>query len=424
MNTELAVALFNRRFKGMLEVSAESGTVFDYNVYSMDWIHNLKFQAGRAKGAGGLEKDVVEKITPGTEHSLVRKDDEQDREAHLEKASLLHIRRYATADEWKAYTQDRVDRAGNSGAAVRALMLEVNAQHVQFEAAIRLRGQAIQQRMDEAAQQHESAWGQHDAHYKGGAVRTSASNRIYEERLRLVKQLRARHAELVKDGAKTGAQQRLQISLAKETSKALSEALYFANEVYASEGGTIHAVIGMQTAGKQNDAQADTGVKVSVALTGSQWLQAFNENVGDVLKDFSHFADDPPFAVYRAGKYMDRMCRTAVEVRPKVADMALYKFLSDVAAKSVAVKNSPAGDDPIKSREAFADWKAERLETLRARVIAFGGYVAAARPPSVARDPADEPDEESRPEPAQIGKARDATRDVASMVATLPGAVS
>ncbi len=427
LNTELAVALFNKRFKEVLDVPFESGTVFDYNVYSMDWIHNLVSIKDKVRVGGvGPEHEVTRRMTPGTEHALTEEGDKREREAYLEKASLLHIRRYTSKEEWADYSKDRVARAGGRAADVRALLLEVNTQYEEFEARIADRMIDVELSIDDALESHESAWGEHEEHFRSAAVRTSASNRIYEERLRLVKQLRARHAALLK-GPQTAETRRLLVSLAKETSKALSEALYFANEVYASEGGTVHAVIAMQTAGKKNDAQAATGIKVDVPLTASQWLQAFNENVGDVLKDLDHFKDDPPFAVYRAGKYMDRLCKTAVKVMPEAADLPEFEHLSALAAQAIEVKNGPAGDDPILSKAAFDDWMDDDVADLRTDVIGFGAEVSSAKPPLPvprAPDPArvaaaaegPQADVESTREPAQMGRAREATKKVTELV--------
>jgi hypothetical protein len=377
MNTELAVALFNRLFKEMLEVPYESGTMFDYNVYAMDWIHNLKFDKGKAPGKDGVEKDVTKSITPGTEHELPGEEDKKERNLTLEKASILHIRRFMNQKEWDVYCEGRIEKAEpDERPQLETLLDEVDTQHDLFLFQISEKSTEIQAQMDKALEGHESAWGEHSQHFEDEAVKTSASNRIYEERLREVKSLRVQYQILAgkPESEKTADDRQQLATLAKEVTRVLSEALFFANEVYASEGATIHVVLGMQGANKKSEEQKDTGVKVEVPLTPEQYMQSFNENVGDVLKDLGHFKDNPSFAVFRAGKYMDRACQAAGKLTPEAATHPAFPKLAAIAAQSVTTKEAK-GDDPQACIEDFKDWDAGKMEALRGEVIQFGADI-------------------------------------------------
>jgi hypothetical protein len=409
MNTELAVALYNQLFRQYVAVPFEPGTMFDYNVYAMDWLHRLAFNKQQAPITKGPEKDqgknqeVVAEIKPGNEHQIGDAADRKERDLSLEKASLLHIRRFMRSKaEWTKYSKDRLDKTPEvEKPELKKLLESVDLQFEQFSEQIKDRVAEIRGAIDAASNAHQSAWGKHNAHFQDSAVTTSASNRIYEERLREIKALRVQY-QLAEAEALPEAEKKAKlVKIGKAVAKALSEALFFANEVYASEGATLHAVVGMQMAGKKNKEQENTDVKVQVPLTNEQWMQAFNENVGDSLKDFGHFGDNPPFAVYRAGKYMDRMCKAATQLTPKAATHPAYTTLSEVAAKSVRVKESAKGDDPSAAANVFKNWDEAKMEALRNDVLRFSTQV-----PTWAR-------EEQRASPAPAEKAAEKPADAA-----------
>ena len=409
MNTELAVALYNRLFREWVQVPFDPGTMFDYNVYAMDWLHGIgkgivkdkaPIKDGEKKGE---LQEVVTAIKPGTEHQTGDAADRKERDLSLEKASLLHIRRFMRSkEEWAAYSKARIDKTPEpEKTELRKLLASVDLQFDQFDGQIKERVAEMRGAIDKASNAHQSAWGKHNAHFQDAAVTTSASNAIYEERLREIKALRAQYQLAEAEQLPEAEKKAKLVRLGKAVTKALSEALYFANEVYASEGATLHAVVGMQMAGKKNKEQEATGIKVTVPLTNEQWMQAFNENVGDSLKDFGHFEDNPPFAVYRAGKYMDRMCKAATQLTPRAATHPAYTTLSEVAAKSVRVKESAKGDDPSAAANVFKNWDAKKMEDLRNDVLRFSTAI-----PTWARD-------EQRAAPAPADKAAEKPADAA-----------
>jgi len=171
-----------------------------------------------------------------------------------------------------------------------------------------------------------------------------------------------------------------------ETTKLLTEALYFANEVYASEGAVLHATQGIQTGKKWQKAN----VKFVVHLTPEQYMQSYHENMGDALHSLNHYeALNKPYAVFRAGKYIERML-VAGEALPGMKDLlrkhAKYKKLKPLADRAAQVKSSADGDDPliIASEKDFnrivkkADLnqlKAENIKTLQQAILELGAYL-------------------------------------------------
>ena len=371
INTELAVAMFNEEFKKQLKVPYESGTVFDYNVYAADWIHNLKFDKGQ-KG----DKEVTTKITPGVEHDEGKK---EERDPILEQASLLHMRRYMSATEWQTYSEGRLRKVDDVEDYVKlnGVLKSVEAQYKDFEDLISAKSEGVEKSITEAEAGHVSAWEAHKAkHFKDEAIRTRASNRIYEEKLRDLKGIRTQYKILA--AAKPTEQRtdpdRAELArLARDATQILSEALYFANEVYATEGAVLHTVLGIQEADKIGKEQ---GEKPDVPLSPEQYMQSFNENVGDVLKDLGHYKDKPSFAVFRSGKYMDRMLKAATQLTPESTKHDLFPKFAEISAKAVAAKGDDVkGDDPLMCADEFKDAKPADLEVLRGEVTRFASDV-------------------------------------------------
>jgi hypothetical protein len=373
LNTELAVAMFNEEFKKQLKVSYESGTVFDYNVYGADWIHNLQFDK---KDQGG--KEVTKKITPGVEHNEGKK---EERDPILEQASMLHMRRYMTQAEWETYSDGRLKKVDDAEDYVKLdqVLKAVDSQFKQFEALITEKSVSVGKSIEDAETGHTSAWEAHKAkHFKDDAIRTRASNRIYEEKLRELKAVRAQYKilEAAKPKEQRTDDDRAKMAeLARSATDVLSQALYFANEVYATEGAVLHTVLGIQEADKIGKEQ---GEKPQVPLSREQYLQSFNENAGDVLKDLTHFKDNPPFAYFRSGKYMDRMLKAATQLAPESTKHELFPKFSEISAKAVAAKGDDVkGDDPLLCANEFKEIKAGDVAALRGEVTKFAADIPA-----------------------------------------------
>lgn len=75
-----------------------------------------------------------------------------------------------------------------------------------------------------------------------------------------------------------------------------------------------------------------------------------NEKLGDVLHSLNHYAEDPAYAVYRAGKYLNRLCEAAAELleTSKLYSLPGFEKLNKIGLMSVAEKDATkAGGDPM-----------------------------------------------------------------------------
>ena len=136
-----------------------------------------------------------------------------------------------------------------------------------------------------------------------------------------------------------------------------------------------------------------------------------NENVGDALHSLHHFKDVPPYAVYRAGKYLARLCDAAdLLLGPGAAKLPDFVTIRDIADKSVVLKKKSTvlkddrtrmfgipklqahgvsdlmeeeqrvydveGDpDFVRKDQFFGTYKGADAEKIRAAIIAFGAAV-------------------------------------------------
>ena len=372
INTELAVAMFNKKFKERVGVVVESSTLFDYNVYAKDWIHNLKFDKTRNEAG----KEITTKVTPGVEHTAVAVEALALRNRLLEKSSLLHIRRFCTALEWDNYVKSRLKNVATGELlGVKQLLNEVNEQHEFFEQLIQQKTITIRRPLDSVAGLYQSAWSAPKAaNYFQDALRTSASNRLYEDKLREVKGFRVKYALAEEGRPQHLSLQDSLVHFAAQLTRSLSEALYFANEVYASEGAVLHTVVGIQIGDKTAASQG--GVKPEIVLSREQYQQSFNENVGDVMKDLTTYAEYPPLAYFIAGKYLNRMLKAAEALNPNATKHPLYAKFKSIADKSVAAKASPEiGDDLLACAAVFKKANKQSMAVLRKEVMSFAAEI-------------------------------------------------
>ena len=152
------------------------------------------------------------------------------------------------------------------------------------------------------------------------------SNHLYVQRLKEVHQIVLQAATLdpVKDA------ETLNGLLARRKTLA-TDAVFFANEAYLSEGPFLHVVRATQavlTAAKQKGltgAERDAYIKENTAnelakLSASQCLQSFNEQLGDLLKDLDHYRHQPSqgLGFYRSAKYLDRLLDALLLLRQKI----------------------------------------------------------------------------------------------------------
>ena len=223
-----------------------------------------------------------------------------------------------------------------------------------------------------------SAWGSKNDHYFDEAVETLARNQIYQDRLLRVKGLRLHYRVLKEKTRKTDQDREQMFTLAKQITQAIAEALYFANEVYATEGATLHATQAIQAVATAQKR----GIALRVHLSPEHYKQSFHENVGDALHSLKHYQDDPAYAEYRAGKYVERMILAgrALLGEAKKDDLLHHRsfaLLNDLGLKAAKIKASnTAGDDPVIIKMNFQSANAKDLEKLIHAILDVGAHVA------------------------------------------------
>ena len=148
-------------------------------------------------------------------------------------------------------------------------------------------------------------------HFPDLHMRTS--NDLYVRSLKEVRQLEARATSL----DPTSDRETYEGLLARIKTLA-TDAVFFANEAYLSEGPFLHVVRAIQSvltaaqnlSGPERDAYIKENTAKELArLSANQLLQSFNEQLGDLLKDLSHYAGEasPGLGFFRSSKYLERL---------------------------------------------------------------------------------------------------------------------
>lgn len=378
-NSELAVRAYNEAFRDALDVDFDPGTVFDLNVYSMDFVHG----SSTATVNGRLNLNV------NAEHPDVQIDEQSanERDEEQEIWSLVHIARYMPDEaEWNQFALHSSAFLPKAQQKRQARMLTKARSRAQgFEDRLQSMMAHLEDH-DEGlrdALNHESSWGDADArHYGLDALRMRAANRLYEDKLLQVKQLRARIAELKQKNNRTDEENEELQKAVKQLPAELSMAQLYGNEVYGSGGATVHAVYGMQTKRKlEKDREKNPdGLPVDVKLTAAQWFEAFNDNLGDVLKDYQHFATkhgshapDYWYAAFKMGKYVNRLLdclRSLAQMgllapndAQEIAQSPEVAVLGELAEHHLNMKDDVGGTDPTRLTDRQGA-EAERAKAL------------------------------------------------------------
>ena len=351
-NSELAVRAYNEAFRTFLGMPLDPGTVFDLNVYAMDFVF------------GKTDSNDKKSFTVNAENAEATEEFTAGRDEEQEIWSLVHVARYMTDEDWAKYVKDSL--AGivqpERAAYQQRLLTKARGRAKGFQDRLASMMEHLEKEVDTGlAKLGPSSWDeQTNAHYTEGALRMRAANRLYEDKLLQVKEIRAQIAE-VREQEPGSAQLR---KLVADLTGALSMAQLYANEVYGTGGATVHAVFGMQTKKK---LEAERRHKVEVIMPPEQWYQTFTDNLGDVMKDYEHFAhghgNETPdywYAAFKMGKYVDRMLDAiphlwegdAPLVSAADAEALLLspdiQTLQALATNHVKEKSGPAKDDPRK----------------------------------------------------------------------------
>lgn len=391
--SEAAVEYFNTMFKTDFGVAFEPGTVFDINLYSLDWMHGQNETISEKDTKGERASTIV----PARENNLqnINLEGMLDRASNQEVWSYVKIMRNLSGTEIADYkTNVLKDFTKGSGAYITMSkkLDEAELNTISFKASVEEKAAEMETQFKAdmlakglnpetsafktGASDHES-----NKHFQEEALKMRASNAIYQDTIKEVKKIRER-IQIVKSGG-TDADRKSIEDLAKLLANKIAEALTYANEVYASEGGVLHTVYGKQKADKKKAAYAqkeDTkDIKtVKTVLSESQYIQSVNENVGDSVHSLNHFGHIPKYAVFRAGKYLDRLCE-ATELlderqAPRFPNYAILKEIGTTAAKE---KNGALGADPLaaNTHPLFGAYDAPGVAALKQQILVFGAAV-------------------------------------------------
>lgn len=345
-----AVGLFNKLFKTKLGWALDAGTVYDVNVYAQD------FMTPSAGGGKPFDKNAAENtITPVQEVEELNASDQTDSlgfEAfalNQDVWSLVKMRIYMSDSEWNTYKQEMLQNARGDGSddgiareiQTQAQLDDAEDYYQDYKENLEAKIHNIDQSSETIYQNMREALAQGNRylsdHQQEASKKMIAANLIYEEKLKEVSKLR-QELQNIRVLQETPFSE-VQISYIKELGiklkNALSEAIVYSNEAYFTQGAVHFAVIGQQIGGG----------KSKLMISDDEHLHAFREQVGDTLKVLGEYAKSPiDKAVLKAGKYIDRMAKSAIpllEGNPPIDPPNGYHelaVLGDTAAKLKADK--------------------------------------------------------------------------------------
>ena len=402
--TELAVAVFNELFRkdGW---EHEAGVVYDVNVYAVDFMHKDTF-SGLAESLSGTV----------SEHKFERADDKATRvsakegaregsvgggigkgnevleqrmlvaDANLQRVwSLVKMRLYMTGEQWQTYVADAKVPATTTAA--------VDLRYTDYMAQLKDRMLAGEEGVVQADAARNTGFAviESIAKAKGEAggvdseqVKMEASNRLYEEKLlqmadlrrHLQEQIALRKAWLTAnrhdDAEALDAAIDGNLAMLRDL---ISECAMFSNEAYVTDGAVNHTVVGLQG-------------KIGISQTHSETMDAFNENVADSLKEIARHGGSIGEAAYKAGKYLWRMADAARNLGSPVPGIeALYHAGYTVANE---IKGGDGGQADLERRagKVLTDAlgaHAESPAALMAYVRLLAAQVASTHAPILAK---------------------------------------
>jgi hypothetical protein len=393
-NTEIGVAMINAAFNK--EFGTEPGAFFDINVYSSDWMF---------KPTEIIEDKVVKKTptseaktSTGRELSAANQKKKDDKN---EVWAMVKIRRNMEGDDWETYktqllssitspapeslSPQQLQEESAQRAELISKFADVDTEYTTFHNTVAREVARMKEAVTHEENRQRSAFEDRNGqdHLAEEGTEMAASNRQYEKIILQVKGLRLQIKRL-NDENQEGNRETIE-ELLLQVHDGVARGLTYANEVYATEGAVLHTVFGNQGAKKELKERKEKGediVDVQYLLTKEQYLQSLHENVGDSLHSLNHNAQDPQYAVYRAGKYLARLCDAADNLVTKDVAIGIpgYATLLEIGAKSVLEKDMEAGKDPLAVRNAnsfFSQYEAGDLSVVKSLTIGLGAKAAA-----------------------------------------------
>jgi len=404
-NTEIGVELINEEFRKEFNVPFDPGTVFDINVYSLDWMHGqteVKEPENNAIATFNPEPEKRSQLSDQKVH--------QERNDRLEIWSLVKIRRNLNEVQWERFQSEILTSIseGRDSKAMQDKLSNADQEYKQFQEKVKTTltdmvpqleekeaRQLGYQKLNDKEKAHlRQALGrsyveyEHEHHSEAQEMR--ASNKIYQEIILQVRNLRLQ-LDRLQSSPLTPENHQLIAKLSNQLSDTMAAALTYANEVYATEGAVLHTVYGKQGAAKKleklrigdpanNIPPRPNLTAVKFNLTPQHYLQSVNENVGDALHSLDHYKTQPAYAVYRAGKYLERLCEAADYLLGAAKDIPQYGHLYQIGQEAVRAKSGAVGQDPMEiyGNSFFVEFINDKdLNNLKNQIIAFAAQVSA-----------------------------------------------
>ena len=392
-NTEIGVAMINSEFRSIY--NTEPGGFFDINVYSSDWM----FKPDEKITAGVVEKTPQSEAMATTGQDLTPENQKKKDEVN-EVWSMVKIRRNMTSEDWDAYkaqmledmTSDQSSMSPEESktesaklAAMHKKFGEVESEYTDFHNKVAQGVEEMKSQLTEEEKGAVSAFANQDGvdEMAEESMEMAASNREYERIILVVKEKRLQIKRL-QDANDTASRVEIE-NLMLEVHSMVAKGLTYANEVYATEGAVLHTVFGGRGAAKELTKRKKAGeavTDVKYLLNKEQYLQSLNENVGDTLHSLNHNKNDPQYAVYRAGKYIARLCSAANELigKPEAQTIPSYSELLEIGNAAVHEKAGDAGKDPLAVREPksyFSKYEASDLNLVKSLAMSLGAKASA-----------------------------------------------
>jgi hypothetical protein len=381
-NTELGVAIINEEFRKVY--GQEPGAFFDINVYSSDWMFG---------GDEILSQNSGEYLVKPKEEKNLSEKGKKIKNDQNEVWSMVKIRRNMQPSDWVAYKNALLsDLPEKENVEMQRKFMDVELEYNTFKLTVEQEVAnaklAANEEMNKANEQRKEkqkkgAFEENgEDHHADAALEMQVSNRQYEKIIEQVKILRLQIAKLEAAGTQGEEAETLILTMHNQISRGLT----YANEVYATQGAVLHTVYGNQGAkkklaelkkeGKKNLAGEDI-TSVKYQLSKEMYLQSMNENVGDTLHSLNHFEHDPQYAVYRAGKYIDRLCSSVEELigKDEALKISVFKALDLIGKNSVKEKSGAAGQDPMATHDEssfFFKYSKSQLPTVKSMAMALG----------------------------------------------------
>jgi len=366
-----AVGLFNRLFKEKLGWALDPGTVYDVNVYAQD------FMTPSASSGKAFDQDKKQNtITPVQEvpQLNVNVDDQSESLAfdafalNQDVWSMLKMRIYMSDSEWQGYCQEMlVNARGDGSENAQARQLQIQAQIDDVEISYAEYKGNLEHKIDEIdtstdptyqkmRQELEVGKTYLSEHQQEASKKMIAANLIYEQKLvevsRLRQELKDLQAEVKKPNTEVTPAKIKEVGI--NLKNALSEAILYSNEAYFSQGAVHFAVIGQQIGGGQS----------KLIMSEDEHLHSFREQVGDSLKVLNEYEKAPiDKAILKAGKYIDRMAKSAIPLIVQGKEPNGYHELAYLGAAAAEFKASKTEQEEIKNKPQ-ADRKKEDNEKL------------------------------------------------------------